>query len=115
MLFKPGGVHIYTTNKIEGGKPNLVPWEPNLVITALDADKRNRTCIYPNPSNDIFRMDGIANGTYRFQLFDLKGRILRDNSIDAAGQFETALTGLGQGIYQAGLSGDNSSYFFQSY
>jgi hypothetical protein len=35
MLFEPGEFHIYTTQKIEDVKQDLVPWGSNFVITTL--------------------------------------------------------------------------------
>lgn len=113
MRFEPGEFHIYTTKKIEDIKPNLVPWGSNFVITGLSDHVQGNISIYPNPVNDIMKVQGIPEGKYQLNVIDLYGRTAYTRNIEIHDIFETSLSAIPAGLYTLSLVGAGKNYNFK--
>jgi 1,4-alpha-glucan branching enzyme len=105
MLFEPGEFHIYTTQKIEDVKQDLVPWGSNFVITTLQEDIAPQVVLYPNPASDVLRIDGIPSGKYQIQLTDINGRQLMDQFVSIQTSFEKDIADIPNGLYYLTIRG----------
>ena len=113
MLFDPGEFHIYTTQKIEGIKPNLVPWGSNFVITSLSDDLNQKLKVYPNPVHSTIQISGVPEGAYLMRVSDMSGRSMIERSVIFNRAFETNIDGLPGGLYQLSLTSERKTFSFK--
>ncbi len=113
LLFNPGEFHIYTTQKIEGVKSDLVPWGQNFVITGIEDQVSENIKLYPNPTSDILKINGIPGDIYQLKLQDASGRYLIDKRITFRDYFETSIQSLPNGFYFLTLQGPANNYSFK--
>lgn len=112
MLFQPGEFHIYTTEKIEGVKEDLVPWNSNFVITGLEKISEE-IGIYPNPASQTIKANGIEKGLYQLKIQDMTGRTYMNRKVQVGHLFETSIDGIPEGVYLIKLNGPLNSYSFK--
>ena len=113
MLFEPGEFHIYTTQKIEGVTPDLVPWGSNFIITSLEDELPTQVTLYPNPSRDVVQIDGIKPGLYDLDLTNTEGKILRHEIIHVDQSLELSIRQLEAGIYFLKVSNAADIFHFK--
>jgi hypothetical protein len=112
LHFEPGEFHIYTTQKIEGVPPGLVPWGGNFVITSAVEDVPDAT-LYPNPAGHYFRIKGIPDGAFRLKITDTQGRILVDRAIHLPDQDIISVSDLPEGLFFTSLSNQDRNFMFR--
>lgn len=113
MNYQPGEFHIYTTQKIEGIKPNLVPWGPNFVITSLGDELGTRANVYPNPANDLVKIDGLPQGNYLLKVINLNGVTLSEHLVEVGQRLEANISALPAGIYYVSLTNQVDAFNFK--
>ncbi len=113
LFFAPGEFHIYTTEKVEGVPPELVPWGANFIITGLPDGFIEDLMIFPNPVKNMLKIHGLEPGEYHLIINDLNGRKLMDNFVTSGDIMETSVGNLPEGIYLINLESKSRKYSFK--
>jgi hypothetical protein len=113
MLFEPGEFHIYTTQKIEDIKQDLVPWGGNFIITDLKEAPNQNMVLYPNPSNDFVHITGIPSGNYQITLTDISGRQLMDQWVSVNRTYVKDIADIPNGMYYLTIQGNQRNVSFK--
>jgi len=113
LLFEPGEFHIYTTQKIEGVKEDLVPWGSNFVVTGIEETLQGKIQLYPNPSKDFLKITGLPSGNYNMNVHDANGRKVLERKAMISQHLEADLQEIPEGIYFLTLQGDQNKFRFK--
>jgi hypothetical protein len=106
--YRPGEFHIYTTEKIGGIKPGLVPWQGEL-ITGIEEENRTLPAIYPNPTHGSLFIHSAGRKIDKLVIMDTTGKIFNlDNPKGLNDPIQISTESLPSGIYLLMISEKDS-------
>ncbi len=81
----------------------------NCDVLGLDVNSiLENVSVAPNPNNGNFQILGISNLDYTFEVLDLNGRIVRNNSKITSSKTDVDLTDVENGVYMIRIMGNGS-------
>lgn len=79
--------------------------------TSVAENALNPIKMYPNPAYDRVTLDfGQLSGLGKLQLFDLQGKLVREEAIELSSPYEMTLEGMPTGLYQYVVQNNNQFY-----
>lgn len=110
LEYEPGEFHIYTSEKVDDVKEDLVPWSTN-TITAINTDQDNdEISVYPNPTTDIIRIKNNMTAQTAMEIIDINGQTLIIKEVLPNNSIEIDMSAFPEGLYTVRIFNENEQY-----
>lgn len=109
-----GTYTIQVTHKgtLTGGSQNY-----SLIVSGFDGEvlsapsfEKSNIAIYPNPAKDVINVKSDTKEFTSYQLYDIQGRLIRNENVLNANKFQVNSSSLAKGMYMLNLNTNEGSF-----
>ncbi|MFZ5552233.1 MAG: T9SS type A sorting domain-containing protein, partial [Bacteroidota bacterium] len=93
------------------GKVNAYAAVQSVFLVSVEETENNSGfLIYPNPGNDILKIDGVLQGDEQISIFSLDGKLVKQEKLQNS---QVSISDLKNGIYLVRITSGTLNNFFR--